>query len=194
MRAGTPALNSETGRLHVVPTFVSMLRGINVSGKKVVRMEELRETYGGLGLEGVRTYVQSGNVVFECVKTDAASLVRDIEGAIKERFGFEVPVLIRSREELQVLVSRMPFLGEDETKMHVTFLRDTPPELPTGEVDRVINGGERYAVSGREVYLFLPNGYGRTKLSNGFFERKFRTSATTRNWRTVKALLEMANA
>jgi uncharacterized protein (DUF1697 family) len=173
-------------------TYISMLRGINVGGQKKVGMKELKELYESLGFARVRTYIQSGNVVFDYPDADLSALASKIERGIEVRFGFRVPVAIRTRDELQRLISSTPFMGKDESKVHVTFLSAEPATLAVDEISRAKDGAEEFSISGREIYLFCPNGYGVTKLSNALFERKLKVTATTRNWRTVNALLSMA--
>ena len=172
----------------VVVTYVSMLRGINVGGRRKVRMEELKRAYDSLGLGGVRTYIQSGNVIFEHPREDEWSLAARIEKRLEERLGFPVPTVLRTAGEVREAIRDAPFVGRDPGKLHVTFLSAAPREVPVREIDAARTGAEDFAVAGREVYLYLPDGYGRTRLTNAFFERKLGVTATTRNWKTVNAL------
>jgi uncharacterized protein (DUF1697 family) len=174
--------------------YISMLRGVNVSGQKKVSMDALRNCYESMGFREVRTYIQSGNVVFEHRNSEASDLTRKIERQIKDNFGFDVVVIIRTKEEIQAVIENNPFGALDATKVHVTFLSLPPASIPTTEIDAARGKGERLSISGNEVYLFCPNGYGKTKLSNSFFERKLEVSATTRNWRTVNALFALAGS
>jgi uncharacterized protein (DUF1697 family) len=177
-------------------TFISMLRGINVSGQKKIRMAELSDLYKSLNLVDVETYVQSGNVVFNSTEGDAAKLSELIEAQIEKVFGYAVPAFIRDASYFQHIIDGNPFLkekNEDPAKLYVTFLYSVPSEsrlsdlaIPTGEA-------AEFAIGDKEVFLFCPNGYGRTKLSNNFFERKLDVPATTRNWKTVSALYKMAS-
>lgn len=178
-----------------MPTFVSMIRGINVGGARPVRMASLRGIYEGLGFEGVETYLQSGNVVFRAAKAGASRHAAAIERAILESCGFEVPVAVRTPEAMSAAVAANPFLGRrsiDAQFLHAVFLigaAGTPSltgaKLPLGP-------GEDAALAGDIVYVYCPNGYGTTKINNGFFERILSVRATTRNWRTVVALERMA--
>ena len=104
--------------------FISMLRGINVSGKNRIKMEELRELYESLGFQNVQTYVQSGNVIFESVETDVGEISTRIEKKIKRVSGFDVPVFVRTKSEFQRLIENTPFPGKDTTKLHVAFLSE----------------------------------------------------------------------
>lgn len=173
-------------------TFISMLRGINVSGKNRISMAALKSLYESLGLTNVVTYVQSGNVVFDCAQSDAESLASAIAAEIKQQLGLDVPVILRDKSCFQRLIENNPFTHqrhEDPTKLHVTFLSGVPVvshlNVPAGCADE-------FMLEDRELYLFCPGGYGETKLSNNFFERKLKLTATTRNWKTVNMLYEMA--
>jgi uncharacterized protein (DUF1697 family) len=176
-------------------TYVSMLRGINVGGHGRVSMTELAALYGSLGLKNVRTYVQSGNVVFESDMADASGAARLIEGGIGRTLGFSAAVIVRTRDDLVQVVEKNPFLkdkGIDVDKLYVTFLSDRPEDADREAVRAVTDPSDSFFVIEREAYLYCPNGYGRTKFSNDFFERRLKVTATTRNWKTVNALLQMA--
>jgi len=177
-------------------TFISMLRGINVSGQKKIRMVELKDLYESLNLVNVETYVQSGNVVFDTAEGDASKLAELIEAQIEKAFGYTVPTFIRDASDFQRIIEGNPFLkkrDEDPARLYVTFLYSAPSEsklsnlaIPTGEA-------AEFSIGDKEAFLFCPNGYGRTKLSNSFFERNLDVPATTRNWKTVNALHKMAS-
>ncbi len=177
-------------------TYVSLLRGINVGGHKQIRMEELRGVYAAAGLTQVKSYLQSGNVVFDSPETDAASLTTTLEAAVAAAFGHAVTVILRRPEDMRRVYTGNPFLttrSEDTAKLHVVFLAAPPAAsavailvVPDREVDEI-------HVAGQEVYLFCPNGTGRSKLTNAFFEKKLRTAATARNWNTVGALYKMTH-
>ena len=178
-------------------TFISLLRGINVNGQKKINMIELKSLCQSLGLAEVSTYVQSGNVVFDSAEQNTAKLSAMIEAAIEQSFGFAVSVFLREPNDFQRLVEDNPFLNgrnEDPVRLHVTFLYSLPSKARLSNLNPPGSGADEFVVRGREIYLFCPNGYGRTKLSNTFFERKLNVPATTRNWNTVSALHSMANA
>ena len=175
-------------------TYIAMLRGINVSGHKIIKMERLRAVFEALGFAQVRTYVQSGNVIFETDKPPA-NLAGTIERKIQSEFGFEVPVLTKSTKELADIVKRNPLLKDpaiDPAKLHVTFLSDDPPRNALELLQPLAAGAELVRIAGRAVYLSCPNGYGNTKLTNTAVEKKLSCRATTRNWATTNKLLEMA--
>jgi len=174
-------------------TCIALLRGINVGGRNSVKMEALRGIFERLGFHDVRTYVQSGNVVFGALHTE--DLSHRIEEGLRDSVGLPVTVLVRTAPELTQIMVANPFLGEsgvEPAKLYVTFLARQP--APSGwEALRALPAGkDRCHGVGREVYLHCPDGYGRTKLSNTALERVLATSATTRNWATVGRLVEMA--
>ncbi len=138
------------------------------------------------------TYLNSGNVVFRGQRADKPSLESAIELGITKTFGFETIALIRRPDELGALVGGNPYATKDLGYSHVTFLKEKPKLFPAGEVRAVCAPGEGFSFTGGEIYLYCPNGYGRTKLNNNFFERKLKVDATTRNWRTVTSLLSLA--
>lgn len=177
-------------------TYLAILRGINVSGQKMIKMTELKNLFEHLQFESVRTYIQSGNVLFDSKNSDHDDMTRRIEQAIASRFGFEVPVLIRSQAELEQIVARNPFLTETEIDpafLHVTLLADAPAADRLDAIRQYDYAPDRFQIVGREVYLYCPGGYGNTKLSNTFFENKLKVRATTRNWKTVNELVRMAH-
>lgn len=176
-----------------MPRHVVLLRGINLARHNRISMPHLRAALEGGGFADVATYVQSGNVVVSS-RSAPATVARQVKDLIKERFGFEVPVLVRSHAELSEVVRRNP-LRQDATdpKRHlVTFMSD---ELPPGVVERmraVAGPREEFAVIGREVYSWHPEGVGRSPLWERLSAKELGVSATTRNWSTVTALLAMA--
>jgi uncharacterized protein (DUF1697 family) len=177
-----------------MPAYASMLRGINVGGQKKLAMQTLSEIYTDLGYKNVQTYVQSGNVVFTTAKADPAELVMLIEAAIEAETGYEVKVFIRQVKELKRLLEGNPFLGsrnEDPAWLHVTFLYASPVEGAWKKVIAPQSTRDEFVRGKDFVYLFCPNGYGKTKLSGNFFERKLGVPTTTRNWNTVNALYKM---
>jgi len=173
-------------------TYIALLRGINVSGQKMIRMEDLKKALGDLNFIDIRTYIQSGNIVFEHDKTDPGNLAAAIAGVILKHFGFTVPVIVRTRSALGVTFKKNPFLlktDHDAGKLHVTFLDRIPDperECKTNEISFL---PDEFVISGEEIYLYCPNGYGRTKLTSQFFESKLKVVTTTRNWKTVETLL-----
>jgi uncharacterized protein (DUF1697 family) len=175
-------------------TWASLLRGINVGGHKKIRMAELRTVYESLGFEAVRSYIQSGNVVFRTGKGAASPLARRIEGAIADAFGFDVPVILRTADEMAAVVRDNPFLAEgvDPSKLHVTFLAEAASAQAGADFAAYRVEPDELRLVGREAYLHCPEGMARTKLTPAFLERALGSASTTRNWRTVNAVLETA--
>ncbi len=176
-------------------TYISILRGINVSGHNLIKMKVLQEMFGKLGYRNVITYIQSGNVVFDTTPTDILTLEKIISGAIVQSFGFDIPVMVFERETLKNIAEQNVFISErqlDHTKLHVTFLSGIPEKLLTDGIQHEIYLPDEFFISGKSVYLFCPNGYGNTKLSNTFFEKKLKVRATTRNWKTLIELIELS--
>jgi uncharacterized protein (DUF1697 family) len=179
-----------------MPMYIALLRAINVTGHNMVPMKALRELFLALPAEDVKTYLQSGNVVFESRAADVAGIAADVETRITTEMGLKVSVLVRTPDEFEEVLSGNPFLadGADPAHLYVTFLAASPgpDRRRTLETAGQAGGPDDFRLQGRHVYLHCPNGYGRTKLNNAFFERKLVVAATTRNWRTVTTLVEMA--
>ena len=176
-------------------TYAALLRGINLGSRNKISMADLRGLFEELDAEGVQTYVQSGNVVFRSKRT-AAELERAIEREIESALSLDVTVLVRTKAQLGKIVRDNPFLDRpnSEKALHVTFLAEKPPAARVRKLDPAGFEPDTFEVSGREVYLHFPNGYGRSKLSNAYFEKALDVRATTRNWRTVTALADLASA
>jgi uncharacterized protein (DUF1697 family) len=173
-------------------TYVALLRGVNVGGRKVV-MDDLRRLFADLGHSDVTTYLQSGNVVFRSAVGQPGRLAGDIEERIAENLAVTVTVLLRTRADLDRVVAGSPFTGPaaDLTKLHVTFLAELPDPDRLARLQPSTGEPDEFSVAGCEVYLRCPNGYGRTKLNNAFFERRLGVAATTRNWNTVTKLRDL---
>jgi uncharacterized protein (DUF1697 family) len=176
-------------------TYIAILRGINVSGHKLIKMDALRKLFDGMGFKNTKTYIQSGNVIFQGKQAKPHDLEKKIASSILKEFGFEVPVLVKEVTELEVVLKNNPFINkrkEDATKLHVTFLSEEPEKAHFEKIKDGNYAADEFIVTGKTVYLFCPNGYGNTKLSNTFFENKLKVTATTRNWKTINELLTMA--
>lgn len=175
--------------------YISILRGINVSGQKLIKMDALRRTYEELGFNNVTTYVQSGNVIFSGEEFNDKDLELKLSLQIEKDFGFVVPVIVFGIEKLKKVIEENPFSKDpdkDPSYLHVTFLSSRPDTFDKNIIDEKKQNGEEVATSNDAVYLYCPNGYGNTKLNNNFLERKLRVSATTRNWKTTNELYKIA--
>ncbi len=175
-------------------TYIALLRGINVSGAKTIKMEALRLTFQKLGFVNVATYIQSGNVVFNAGETNTMQLVDKIAAAIQTDFGFDVPVIVLSAAELRTIIgSNLLNNGTNDTAfLHITFLSEKPAAFNLSDIEAKKQENEEIIISGKVVYLYCPHGYGKTKLNNTFLESKLKVAATTRNWKTTCELLWMA--
>ena len=177
---------------YALTKYISLLRGVNVGGSARLKMADLVQICESLGFENAETYLQSGNVIFDYDGRDASALSNRIEKALKDRLGLKVSVFIRTPSDLARIVARQPFKNRDRSRLHVTFLYANPQRDGLAAMKEAARGGEEFSMSNMEVYLFLPNGMGTTKLSNNFIEKTLGVPATTRNWNTTNALLEMA--
>jgi uncharacterized protein (DUF1697 family) len=189
--------------------YLALLRGVNVSGHNQLPMKHLRTLIEATGADKVETYLQSGNAVFQSTIADPQRLRQAIEAGLHAQLGLEIVVVVRSAEELDRVVAANP-LGTDDrdrSRLHVTFLAATPEYARVAALEAARDAAiekaaeasaspaspDEFRIRQREVYLYCPDGYGRTKLNNAFFERKLAVAATTRNWRTVTTLVEMAH-
>lgn len=172
---------------------VALLRGINVGGKNLLPMRSLAALFAEVGCNDVRTYIQSGNVVFRAKDATVRKLPGVVGRAIEERFGLRVPVVVRSAADLARVQRANPFLakGADPAELHVVFLAEAPAAAAVAALDGKRSPPDELVVLGREIYLRLPNGVARTKLTNDYFDSKLATTSTMRNWRTVLKLVEM---
>ncbi|HMX97150.1 MAG: DUF1697 domain-containing protein [Bacteroidetes bacterium] len=176
-------------------TFISILRGINVSGHRLIKMDALKELCASLKMQQVKTYIQSGNIIFQSTLHNCDAISKMIESAILKKFGFEVPVITLSQSELKGCLQDNPFIKErklDAAYFHVTFLSEQPSVNNSVEAEAIKLRNDRFVIKGRCIYLYCPDGYGNTKLTNSFFENKLKVTATTRNWKTVNELLRLA--
>ena len=176
-------------------TYISILRGINLGGHNTIKMDALKELFVRIGLINIQTYIQSGNVVYQCNDKNSKELNFLISDEIKRQFGFDVPTITMTFDELSNIVSLNPFVvneTKDLSLLHVTFLADKPLSENAAKIGTANYLPDEFHLSEKAVYLYCPNGYGKTKLSNSFFERKLKVSATTRNWKTTNELLTIA--
>lgn len=173
-----------------------MLRAVNVGGQGKIRMEALKALYESLGLRDVRTFIQSGNVVFRATQRQMPRLARRIEDAIEKSHGFRTGVILRTVAELREVVDRNPFASRPEInggKLLVTFLMSDPGEDARCRVRAMQVSPEELHIDGREIYIYYPMGVGISKLPGGAIGRALGTPGTARNWNTVTKLLELAS-
>jgi uncharacterized protein (DUF1697 family) len=178
-----------------VKTYVALIRGINLGSQKRVAMADLRAVFEGLGAKDVATYVQSGNLVFKSAD-GAQKLTRAIERRIRRDLGLGVTVLVLTRPQLTKVLRGNPFAKAkiEPAKLHVTFLAEKPTRARVSKLDPKRGKPDELRLVGRQIYLHCPNGYGKTKLTNAYFEKQLGVAATTRNWKTVTKLAELASS
>jgi uncharacterized protein (DUF1697 family) len=177
-----------------MPIYVAMLRGINVGGNKKIKMDKLRSSFEALGLEQVKTYIQSGNVVFKTAKVSPVALSRKLEERILGDFGFSVSVISRTVDEIQNTIANNPFLnqpGIDLEKLHVAFLSEAPTPAALKKLAELTLAPDRSRSLGKEVYFYFPNGVSGSSLWKHPLDRVLSVEATMRNWKTVNALHQM---
>lgn len=177
-------------------TYVALLRGINVSGQKLIPMAELKRAFEMMGFRQPRTYIQSGNVLFGAAEAEGS--VRDrIERGLQETFGFPVPTIVRTVAEMERILADCPFDAANlaaEEERYLTLLAEAPTEDGIARLSAVRSDSDEFRVAGREVYLLVRHGYSNTKLTNSSIEKKLGIPATSRNWRTVTTLAQMGKA
>ena len=197
LRIEAPSL-TPFGRLGLIvwmPIYVALLRGINVGGHHKVPMADLRAAFEAHGVVDVATYIQSGNVVFSSDEPEAA-LVSGLGEALGQRFGFEIPVVIREASELAAAAEAHPLahLQVEEKLLHVVFLGAAPSAAAVAAFDLAPHAPDQLLVEGRDLYVVYPEGSARSNLTVDVIERAFGSTATGRNWRTVRKLNELALA
>lgn len=167
-----------------------------MTGHNKIKMTELADLFKHMGLREVETYIQSGNVVFDNPgDMEETEIATRIESAIKKNFGYEIPVMMRTPDELREIISCNPFQHEqnyDPKKLAVILLYDHPSESQIEKVDKIDYPPDKFKIVGKEIFIYCPNGFGRTKLYTNFFENKMKVVGTARNWRTINTMLEIA--
>jgi uncharacterized protein (DUF1697 family) len=174
---------------------IALLRGINVGGKNLLSMERLADLFAAIGCRHVRTYIQSGNVIFEASPALARRVPRAVSDAIAAATQLEVPVLVRTAAELKAVVRGHPFWKPnlDAKTLHVAFLADAPPAERVAALDHRRSPPDDFVVRGREIYLRFPNGVARSRLTNAYFDGKLATVSTLRGLGTVEKLVALAS-
>ncbi len=175
-------------------TYIALLRGINVGGQKKVPMAELRDLLIKSGFECVKTYIQSGNVIFQSSEENIQKLENEIRSAILNHFGFEVPVLVKTPTDFQNILNNCPFPDEQKVSSYFVLLFSKPNGETVEEVKSMSYPNETFVVADACVYLHCEAGYGKAKLNNNVFERKLKTTATARNYKTMVKLLALASS
>lgn len=175
-------------------TYIALLRGINVSGHNMIKMAELKQLFAELGFLDIQTYLQSGNIVFKADKSTIDKIGSKIETEILSRFGLTIPVIVLEKTTLLSIKEKCPFFSEkyEQTAFYITFPSAKINDESFQNNSFPASADEVFQITENAVYLYLPGGYGTTKLNNNFFEKKLKITATTRNWKTVNELLILA--
>jgi uncharacterized protein (DUF1697 family) len=176
-----------------MPRHVLLLRGVNVGGRNKLPMDELRGVVERLGATEVSTYIQSGNVLFSAAKTKAKALPAGLREAIGERYGYDVPVMLRDAGALGRIVDGNPFSDAPPKSVHVAFLEPSPTADCVAALDPERSPPDRFAPGDGVLYLCYPNGMARTKLTNAYLDRTLGVASTLRNWNTVGRLLDLVS-
>lgn len=173
--------------------YVALLRGLNVGGRNRIAMADLSAVFEASGARSVRTYIQSGNVLFRAAEQELERVLAEVEDQIEARLGSKVPVASRPGSHLRAIAADHPLssIATDPRQLHVGFLRERPPPEIVARLDPDRSPPDRMAVRGAEIYLLLPNGAARTKLSHAYFDSVLGIPTTFRNWRTVRTLARM---
>ena len=180
-----------------MPVLISMLRAVNVGGHAPIKMDALRELYASLKFEQPQTYVQSGNVIFKTSERDLSLVANRIQKAIEKKFGCCPEVILRTVEELRSVVAKNPFAKRksiEPGKLLVTFLATDPGNEPRENLRKQKFEPEQLHIADRELYIYFPNGIGKSKLPWSRIDKILETRGTGRNWNSVTKMLEIAEA
>lgn len=173
-------------------TYIAFLRGINVSGQKKIKMADLRTSLGKVGFENVETYIQSGNVLIDSEET-IVSISEMIKEVILKDFGFDVPVLVTHKENMEHILKNYPFKKAEEKNQYFVLLHDKADKSLVDDFNKLDFSTEDFFISEDCVYLNCKQGAGKAKLSNNLIERKLKVTATTRNLRTMRKMLKLSS-
>jgi uncharacterized protein (DUF1697 family) len=176
-------------------TCITMLRAINMTGHNAIKMTRLAGLIRHIGYSNAETYIQSGNIVYTCHCRNINDVSLIIRKAILSEFNYDIAVITRTSEDMKKIISGNPFLEEpgfDPSKMAILFLEHKPSDEQVMKVAGIDLPPDKFHINGSEIYVYCPNGFGKTKLYTNFFEAKMKVTGTARNWRTVNKLLEMA--
>lgn len=175
-------------------TYVALLRGVNVSGQKKIRMADLKTHLEEFGWERIRTYIQSGNIVFKSAAENPVHLAQKIRQKLQDIYGFDVPTLVMDSHALMQIINNNPFIRDPATDQHrcyVVFLFEKPRADLVSKVQETKQPNENFIFEDKTIYLHYPDGYGRAVMDNNAFEKGLKVEATTRNWMTINKLHEM---
>lgn len=178
-------------------TYISVLRGINVSGHRVIKMDALKKSYADLGFTNIITYIQSGNAIFRFKNSEPHKIEKMIKNKISDEYGFDVPVIVKEAGVFKKVLRNNPFLNNNNVELsmlHVTFLSAKPAKSEVNRINEFDYSPDEFIICDDVIYLSIPGGYGNTKLNNNFFENNLNVKATNRNWKTVNELCKIAES
>ncbi|QXP77555.1 MULTISPECIES: DUF1697 domain-containing protein [Winogradskyella] len=173
--------------------YIALLRGVNVGGHRKISMQELKTLLSKSGLENVQTYIQSGNVIFKTIDEDKRVLENKIQNLILTHFGFEIPVLVLLRSELEIIFNNCPFSDAKKEHSYFVILSDISNEKLIKEASEKRYIDDDYKIMNNCIYLFCSKGYGKSKFNLSYFEKKLDVNATARNYKTMVKLLSLSN-
>jgi uncharacterized protein (DUF1697 family) len=173
--------------------YIILLRGINVAGKNKIKMLDLKNILSSSGFENCKTYIQSGNIVFDHKEKDKEKIKKIINQILSNSFGIETSSFVFEKTDFEQLLKKNPFQNENTKELYFTFLEEplNTKELQTSLKNKSIE--DQFFIDANNIFIHCPGGYGKTKLNNNFFEKKLSTKATTRNYNTVKKLIELSD-
>lgn len=189
-------LLKESQKNKLMQTYIALLRGINVSGVKKIKMADLRIMMSDIGFKDVLTYIQSGNIIFKSETTNTQDLAQKIKTEIQDVFKFDVPVLVKTSEDISLILENSPYKNREDleaNRIYYALLKNSPEQSNLKALDQNNYPNELFKITNNCVYLNCINGAGKAKLTNNVIERKLKVNATSRNHRTMLKLLELSN-
>lgn len=172
-------------------TFIALFRGINVGGNNIIPMATLSAFFVQAGCQNPKTYIQSGNVLFNADPGRVEQILADVRKSIADHLGLSVPIVLRDLESLSSAVQANPFPDTEPKKLHLVFLYDKPTEKQLANLNPDYSPPDQFVVKGSEIYLYLPQGAAGSKCNNAYFDSRLKTTSTMRNWKTVLKLMEL---
>lgn len=178
-----------------MPSYICLLRGINVSGQKKIIMTDLKKAFEELGYSDVVSYIQSGNLVFKSNLQNKKNIEQRIHDMLRERFGFDIAVIVLTHHELKVIIQNNPYVSDknkEEKKLYIGYLKELPIKVNIDHLASYDYSPETYTLDDKVIYYYAANGAGKAKMTTNFFESKLKVKATMRNWRTSTKLVELS--
>jgi uncharacterized protein (DUF1697 family) len=176
-------------------TYISLLRGINIGGRNLIKMEQLRAAYAELGFTNIKSYIQSGNLIFDAPDTSLnADLATAIRAKIQAVWGFDIPTIVRTKAEIAEICAANPLVSAERnhSELHIVFLQE--PKANDEAISAMLplrRDSELLAYRADALFLYCPDGYHKSKIHNNYIEKQLATAATTRNWRTCTTILDL---